>query len=217
MKVSRFDIVKALYLNDPLLYQIFGIIAKRQQRDKDVSYKMLKNSFSRVLGHLDIVKRKQDAASRIDIIWEKLFELALFTVTKQHRKPVQILKEYISQKRNTDTLTAKQLALLMNVFRFIGRAYETTKLAETRWATDQTHFYILATSLIDEARENPRLDPVIFNKVIKIDGVIEGLIPASDEAVKKAKEYAELSTRQTTDVRKRQDREKLFREILTLL
>ena len=52
MKVSRFDIVKALYLNDPLLYQIFGIIAKRQQRDKDVSYKMLKNSFSRVLGIL---------------------------------------------------------------------------------------------------------------------------------------------------------------------
>ena len=110
------------------------------------------------------MKRKQDAASRIDIIWEKLFELALFTVTKQHRKPVQILKEYISQKRNTDTLTAKQLALLMNVFRFIGRAYETTKLAETRWATDQTHFYILATSLIDEARENPRLDRLYLIK-----------------------------------------------------
>ena len=111
----------------------------------------------------------------------------------------------------------KQLALLTNVFRFIDKAYKTTKISETRWATDQTHFYILATSLIDEAKADPRLDAEIFGKVIRIDGIFQGLIPASEEIKNKIKDYFELSTKQTTDVKKRQTREKLFRDILKLL
>jgi hypothetical protein len=92
-------------------------------------------------------------------------------------------------------------------------------LGKTRWATDQTHFYIFATALINQARQNPILDPKLAGKLIKFDALLNGKNKPSVSAKtqNKVEEYIELSARQTTDVSKRQEREKLFGEILQAL
>jgi hypothetical protein len=105
------------------------------------------------------------------------------------------------------------------VFGFIATAYENSSLSNTRWATDQTHFYIFATALINEAKLNPILPKSHVGKLIKFDTLLngEGLDAVDNKFRRSVKKYLDLSAKQTTDVTKRQDREKLFREILGLL
>ncbi|HUA38427.1 MAG TPA: DUF262 domain-containing protein [Candidatus Sulfopaludibacter sp.] len=233
VKVKRFDIVKALYLKDKLLLQIFNLIAIKQGRRQDTYYKMKKTSFCRVLKQLDVVSRVDDSMNRVDIMWEKLFELALFAVSGRHRKPVQILKEFISRNENEPSpqpLTHQQVGLLTNVFGFIAKAYKNNpKLSVSRLATDQTHFYILVTSLINEARSNPVLSPAIVDKLIrfemllstpdaaKLEAVMDVNIANMQKIFENLKKYVSLSAKQTTDPPRRQEREQIFREILRLL
>jgi hypothetical protein len=112
VQVKRFDIVKALYLKDPALLQIFDLIAIKQVRAEDTFCKLRKTAFGRVLRQLDVVRRVEDTMNRVDIMWEKLFELGLFVATAEHRKPVQILKEFISHKAQKPKLTRQQVGIL---------------------------------------------------------------------------------------------------------
>jgi hypothetical protein len=233
VRVGKFDIVKAVYLRDPLLNQIFALIAQKQKRGKDTLFRLKNTSFSKVLKKLDIVSRGDDPQSRVDIMWQKLWELALYVATGQHRKPSQILKDFISRKgvRTSDPkLNPEQVRLIGCVFKFLAETYKNSKLRDTRLATDQTHFYILATSLIDELRQvsrqnvNKILTPVLANKLIEFDKLLSGNemplnvnIAAISGILKDIKKYKTLSEKQTTDVVKRQEREKLFRKILKLL
>jgi hypothetical protein len=226
VKMGRFDIVKAVYFEDPLLKQIFGLLAETQRRAKDVSFKVKSTPFSLVLKKLDIVSRVEDQQSRVNIMWQRLWELALFTATGQHRKPSQILKDFISRKEarpNAPKLTQQQVGWVTKAFKILKDAYKNPKLLETKWAKDNTHFYILITSLIDEVKEAAAqpsveiLPELIADKLIKFDGIINGTSPTGDEVLNKVGKYVALSEKQTTDVKKRQDREELFREILKLL
>jgi hypothetical protein len=221
VKVKRFDIVKALYLRDPLLTQIFDLVAEKRRRPHDIIYKVRATAFSRVLKRLDVISRLEDKMNRVDVMWEKLLELALFVNTGQHRKPVQILKEFIGKREPPTTkIPGNEIKLLSRVFAFIAKAYAKTKLADTRWATDQTHFYILATALISRAARGKELSDDIPDKLIKFDSLLWDEKIATkypDRIQKKAKEYVGLSTKQTTDVAKRERREQLFTQILDAL
>lgn len=98
VRVSRFDIVKALNQHNPLLTQVFKLVAEKQRRGKDNIYRIKKNCiYVRIFKRLDLVQGADE--NKIDIMWEKLLEFALFVRTSLHRKPVQILKEFISQKK----------------------------------------------------------------------------------------------------------------------
>lgn len=221
VKVERFDIVKALYLHDPLLTQIFNLLAMKRKRPHDVIYKIKNTAFCRVFKKLEIVNRVDGSMNRVDVMWEKLFELALFTQTGEHRKPVQILKEFISRRgaESTATITAKDVGLLTKVFAFIATTYRQTELGATRLATDQTHFYIFVTALINQLKKNGEILPDMPDKLLKFASLISGEL-LDDQPVKiqkKIKEYIGLSTKQTTDVTKRQRREQLFTEIINAL
>jgi Protein of unknown function DUF262 len=228
VKVGKFDIVKAVYLKDPLLNQIFTLIAEKQKRGKDTLFRLKDTSFSKVLKKLDIVSRGDDPQSRVDIMWQKLWELALYAATGQHRKPSQILKDFISRKgaRPSDPkLSPAQIRLMGNAFRFLADAYKNFKLRDTRLATDQTHFYILATYLIDELRQilpqnaGGVLTPALAGKIVKFEALVFGKYRdgVSPKIIKDSKKYIDLSAKQTTDASKRQEREILFREILKSL
>ncbi|HEX9119977.1 MAG TPA: DUF262 domain-containing protein, partial [Terriglobales bacterium] len=73
VKVSRFDVVKALG-NDPLFRQVFDLIAIKQIRKKSVYYKAKGNSFGFVMKRLNIVARVPDKNSQVDRMWERLTE-----------------------------------------------------------------------------------------------------------------------------------------------
>jgi hypothetical protein len=96
VKVSRFDVVKALG-KDRLFKQVFGFIAIKQDRKggKSRFYKAINSSFVFVLKRLTVVNRLRDRSSRIDRMWERLTEIALFCRYKKHRAPSEILKAFI--------------------------------------------------------------------------------------------------------------------------
>lgn len=219
VKVKRFDIVKALYLEDALLSQMFNLVAIKMKRQSDTYYKVRNSVFTRVFKKLDIVQRVTDPMNRTDIIWEKLFELALFTTTGQHRKPVQILKEFIRKKGSADgtpKLPAYQIGLLRSVFSFVDKGY-SHGLAKTRLATDQTHFYTMMSVLINDAKKNQQQDPKLISKMIAFDGLLKNHRKAPAKIKADVSRYLELSEKQTTDASKRSEREILFRDILASL
>lgn len=215
VQVSRFDIVKALYLDDPLLQQVFDIISQKQKRREDVYYKPKKGDIPFVLEHLDSIKSNKSKPNKIDKMWERLFELALFCRSGVHRKPVEILKEFIRGKRtDTTQLDTSELGRISEVFEFLAKGYRESGLAETRWATDQTHFYILATTLLAVAKDGKALDESWFGKLVKFDKFLTGQATPPQKVKADVKTYINLSSKQTTDAAKRQDREKLLVTIL---
>ena len=94
--VGRFDIVKAMGASNRLLKSVFGLLAIREHRGQDIFYKSKTNDFTQVLKRLSNINTLSDGKSQVDRMWQSLLEIALFYQTKQHRKPVDILKSFIS-------------------------------------------------------------------------------------------------------------------------
>jgi Protein of unknown function DUF262 len=231
VKVTRFEIVKSLYREDPLLNQVLGLIAIVQKRRKDLFYKSKSTPFNIVLKHLDIVKRVGDSQIQIDVMRERLFEFALFAATGKHRKPSQILKDYISQKTSAiqPKLDGNQLNMMEMVFQFLKKAGRRLYNFKSPLVNEQTHFYILVTYLLNEIRNLPlvqwgdSLNDALIEKLIRFDSFFFNenktlFNKANLKTVgKEVGEYAALSERQTTDTAKRQQREECMRKILKVI
>ena len=89
VKVTRFDIVKALYRNDVFLEQMFDLVAVELKRKKDNYFKLTSSAFSYVLKRLDIVQRVAEKQNRVDLIWERLCEFGLYAASGLHRNQVK--------------------------------------------------------------------------------------------------------------------------------
>jgi hypothetical protein len=110
------------------------------------------------------------------------------------------------------------MSKMRKVFSFLADAYRNKGGEATRFATDQTHFYTLATTLLgtnildvyeyaDLAVGMVDFDTVLTNpSKWRIPGLRRPLA-----------QYQELSTRQTSDSTKRADRQKYFEEVIGLL
>ena len=143
VSVNRFDIVKAMAKNDPLLSYVFNLIAIEQRRQEDIFYRPKRVAFTAVLKRLKIVRSLQDVNSQVDRMWERLLEIVLFCKTGQHQKPVNILKNFISRPSGREPSLPSKLTIaeekkLRSVFRFLRKAYRTSDLDNTPLAVDQT-------------------------------------------------------------------------------
>lgn len=217
--VNRFDIVKAMYKNDPILKQVFSLLAVEQRRGQDLLYKMVSNEFTFVLKRLQIVVGVPESNSKVDRMWEKLLELAVFTITKEHRKPVDILKGFITkQHAGKYQLTPAQKRTLRDVFKFIRDAYRNLVVGQSRLATDHTHFYIVVTTLISANLLVGADKQVLISKLSRI---AEAMQPAANKLPGRAdallKQYLKMSEKQTTDVAKRKERVTLFSQLMDAL
>jgi hypothetical protein len=205
--VNRFDIVKAMYKNDPILKQTFNLLAVEQRRGQDMLYKMVNNEFTFVLKRLQIVQGVPESNSKVDRMWEKLLELAAFTVTKEHRKPVDILKGFITRQHvGKFRLDSHQKRQIRETFRFIKEAYRNPSIAQSRLATDHTHFYILATTLISSDMLAKSDRPTLIMKLSRIAEAMQGTCKLTGHADSLLKQYLKTSEKQTTDVAKRKER-----------
>jgi hypothetical protein len=216
--VNRFDIVKAMGKNDPLLRDVFRLLAIEQRRGQDVLYKAKQNEFTAVLKKMKIVENLPDANSKVDRMWERLLEVVLFSKTKKHRKPVEILKTFISNRDPQSPRFFKaEEKKLREIFRFLQHAYRTTDLSKTRLVTDQTHFYIMVTSLIGDDLLCNFSVPELIEKLVTFGKILDekSLIPKNTRLNRNIKEYDELSKRQTTDVSRREQRQMKFIEIIS--
>jgi hypothetical protein len=151
VKVSRFDIVKAL-VTDKLFRQVFRLIATKKDKKRSTYYKPRNNSsFVQVLKNLSIVSKLPDENSQVDRMWERLAEIAIFSKDHQHRAPAEILKSFINihNKNLNKLLTPAELTKLRLSFGFLADAYRhNPNLAKTTLATDQPQFYTLITTLL---------------------------------------------------------------------
>jgi hypothetical protein len=217
--VNRFDIVKAMGQKNALLRSVFELIAREETRGQDVYYKLKNNEFSFVLKRLTIIDNLVDDNSQVDRMWERLLEIALFQRTKTHRKPVEVLKSFISLRERQGRIKNKEVDPLRTVFRFLRGAYKHSELSQTPLATDQTHFYIMVTSLISSDLLAKIENEDLTDRLTMFGEMIIGRMPLPKNRTLRSmiRDYLELSTKQTTDASRRREREEKFVEIIRQL
>jgi hypothetical protein len=143
-----------------------------------------------------------------------MLELAMFAVTAEHRKPVDILRGFVSGKSaGTYKLSHQAQLQLRTAFRFLKVAY-SGELGTSRLATDQTHFYTMATWLLRAGSFDRWPNAELTGKLTRLASLIEKNTPPASNVKKDFAKYMEWSERQTTDVSRRVERERLFIRIL---
>jgi len=212
--VTRFDIVKAMYQSDPLLKGVLQLIAVQQKRGQDVFYKAKKTPFTDVLKQLSVVENLAAPNAKVNKMWEKMLEICLFVRTGEHRKPLAILKEFITSKKTKPAkIKPDELAKLQEVFSYLASSRNTVKAS--RLFTDQTHSYTLVTALLRNNLINNIGRDALRQKLMSFAQLLDGKKKSIDRSIStKIKKYIEESAKQTTDVSRRVERERLFLEII---
>jgi len=208
VKVSRFDVVKALG-TDPLFKQVFGLVARKERKKKSSYYSPLKNSFVFVMQKLNIVSRLSDKNSQVDRMWERLTEIALFSRSKQHRAPASILKAFINPgKELNNRLREHELTQLRLAFGFVSETYRRIpNLAETKFATDQPQFYTLITTLLSTDLMDRYDRKELGNRIFMVAKIIDGTLSPPKKLKKSIAEYRVAAAKQTTNPNRREMRQ----------
>lgn len=220
--VGRFDIVKAMGAENKMLGSVFSLIAVKEQRQQDVLYKAKNNDITFVLKTIGLISHLSDSKAQVDRMWQQLLEIALFHRTTKHRKPVDILKSFISGSQDPENrfppLTIPEQKSLRHVFKFVAAAYRAVPaLRGSSLATDRTRFYTLVTTLIRDSALVQ--DPNVVPKLVKFANILDGKAPRPDnENILKALDrYLVLSSDRQTDTPRREEREEKFLEVLATL
>jgi hypothetical protein len=221
VKVNRINIVRAMKQGDPLLKDVYNLIAERQERKQDVFTRRKKTPFVAVLKRLKIVSSVQDKTVQADRMWEKLLELALFVRSNgMHRKPTEILKSFIRKPDIPAQLAKQERRKLTGAFMFLKAAYRRSPaLGASRLATDQTHFYTMATALLNSDLLTRISEKDLTHKLARFAALIDKPHdPSKDTPLDKAiARYRELSTEKTTDASRRKERQQELIKAVDLL
>jgi Protein of unknown function DUF262 len=216
--VSRFDIVKAMGRSNRLLGSVFDLIALKEDRAQDVFYKAKSNDITRVLKALHIISSLADTKAQVDRMWERLIELCIFAQTKQHRKPVDILKSFIRSKdEQFHALKAKDAKTLRKVFRFLAYAYRQYGVSDTPVATDQTYLYDVVTSLIATDLLTRYAESVLAVKLARFGKILDNRQGKPNLIKSQINRYMVLASDRTTDTPRREERQLKFEEIISAL
>lgn len=216
VKVSRFDVVKAM-VQDPFLGSVLDLIAIKQKRQKAIYYKSKSSPINRVMGTLSVVTRLQNA--RVDRIWERLAEIALFARTGKHRRPVAILKAFIKGgEAEFAALTEQEIRSIRQVFRFLDVAYRSSPtIKKSRLATNEPQFYTMVTSLLNGPLLRDFSQDELIRKLAHFADIIDGRVQPPLAVESDVAEFRELVARATTDIGKRETRQSKFNAILSAL
>ena len=223
-RVKRFDIVKAIGKINPLLSSVFDLVAQEQIRGRAKHFKKKDTAYTAVLQKLLVVAKATDDYQKVDRMWERLFEIALYARTARHRQPSQILKTFIKEEKGSDKsqIEVAEEKKLARCFYFLEKSYSETRLGETPLATDLVHFYtmvttLLSSSLLDADGAPPDYVGVRVRLLAFADLLSEEAIPPNEEIETALKEYREAATRQTTHPGRRAKRNEKLLEILEAL
>jgi uncharacterized protein DUF262 len=219
VKVSRFDVVKAM-VKDPFLGTVLNLVAEKQPRGKAIHYKAKSSPINRVMNKLAVVARLESSNVRIDRIWERLAEIALFTRTGKHRRPIAVLKSFIKGGDvEQAALKQSEATRIRNVFKFLDSAYKASPiLRQSKLATNEPQFYTLATSLLSSGNLIAQQgDTILTQKLERFAQIIDGQSRAPAGLESDFKEFTELTARATTDIGKRERRQELFLSVIAQL
>ena len=213
VQVSRFQIAKS-FRSDPLFRQVFDLLAAVHAPHKSQPatqiMKVKRSDFAAVLGKLSAVNRGQpDTTIKVDRMWERLTELALFARHKMHRMPADILKSMITQAKKrvpNPQLSIEDMRNLRAAFRYLRTAYrEAPELQLTKFATEQPHFYTMITTLLSSDIMERFSSKQFGQRVAQFGKQLE-----SPRKSRRAKEFLEQVAKATTHTEPRQRRQALL-------
>jgi len=147
-------------------------------------------------------------------MWERLLEIVIFSITKQHRKPVDILKEFIKRDgiSNIHKLNRQQEKTLKKVFWLMSGAYRNNEYVNSKLATDATHFYTVATTLLASDLISRFETKILVGKLIRFSQMIVDKAEINKNS--NLKRYNALSEKHTTDISNRQERGDIFYNLI---
>jgi Protein of unknown function DUF262 len=222
--VTRFDMVKALLADEshksPLFQQVFDLVASRQERrdKKSKFYKAKNTSFVFVMKRLNIVTRLHDPNMRVDRMWERLTEFALFTQSKRYRAPAEILKAFIKAPPKGDQmprLNKAQLTSLRDTFDYLKTAYaQVPGFMQSKFATDQPQFYTVVTLLLSTDTMERLTARQFAKKLLENQSILFEDAAVPTEMQPDIDAYKEASTKQTTHPARRETRHNTILKLL---
>jgi len=199
----------------------FDLVAQYQKRGKDIFYKAKKTDFTRILKVLQIVENLDEANAKVDRMWELLVELVLFSRSKKHRAPVEILRSFIKAsgdgKQHHNPISPAELNGLRRVFRFLIKAYKNKSLYGSRLAQNQIHFYTMITSIISRDLLKQHGESQLIEKLVTFGSLLNENAKPPKNLKKIMDDYLELAAKHTTHPGRRADRESLFSQAIDLL
>ena len=217
MRVRRFDIVKAMS-KDKLLNGVFHLIAIEQKRARDVFYRAKNNVFTGVLKGLQVVDSLKGANARVDRMWELLVEIILFLRTRKHRTPIDILKNFIKSAGGGNAgITRPEEHSIREVFTFLAEAYREEALGSTRLASNQIHFYSMITGIISGDLIRKCGQEGLTDKLGRFGHIIDNPRDCPKNLRKTIGSYIEISAKHSTHPGRREERERLFLQMIELL
>lgn len=217
VKVSRFDIVRTMTASNKLLKGVFDLIAIKQARKKDNFYMMKKSDYTFVLKRLKTVQSLEGRQQQVDRMWERLLEIVLFLRTHQHRPPTQLLKAFISNRVDSTQISNDEMNRLRPLFSFLKALYSQGEVATSRLATDQIHFYTMATTLVEEKLIETYDNDTLASKLAALASIIEGKKSPPKEQKNVYKDYMGLASKQTTNPGNRSARQEKFAALVHAL
>jgi hypothetical protein len=150
-------------------------------------------------------------------MWERLTEIALFTRTKKHRAPAEILKAFIkSGDEPNPRMTRAELNGLRAAFDYLASAYRAApELMASRFATDQPQFYTLITALLSTDLMTRFTAAELAHNLVEARRMLDSNAPIRGAGLREAiDEYQELSAKQTTHPTRRENRQNRLIQII---
>jgi Protein of unknown function DUF262 len=217
VRVNRFDIIRTMKEHNDLLADTFDLIAVKQRRRKDYFFKTKDSDFANILKRLNIVQALSARQQKVDRVWERMLEIVLFVRTRQHRTLAQILKGFMSTKVDRGAITSEELRELRRLFATLKSIFAPAGMKKSRLATDQTHFYTMVTSLFALDLQERYGLAELKRKMEVFAGILDNQSPPPKGTSKRFRQYMELSSRQTTNPGRREDRQKAFEGLMDFI
>jgi len=145
-------------------------------------------------------------------MWERLLEIVLFIRTKSHRTLAQILNAFVGKDENKSNISAAERQSLTEMFAFLKGFYAQAGIKASKLATDQPHFYTMVTSIYTLGMVNKYDD--LGRRLGAVAKMVDGAAAAPHGKGQTLKQYMELSSKQTTHPGRRDDRQRLFAELV---
>jgi hypothetical protein len=218
--VSRFNIVKAMCDQSPLLRSSFKLIAQKQKRGRDVFYKMIKNDITFCLKNVRDIKRIRENNYKVDRIWERLIDIIQYIKTENHKKPNDILKGFLNQKLSDNrAVNKKEQKKLRSACAFMNEVFEKISSDVNPLIYDYTHLYTAITMIISNDIL-PKYDKdALINKFVAWSEILEKKrLPGKSQNLQQSyKRYREASSKHSTDPAQRESRSSELLKIISMV
>ena len=152
-------------------------------------------------------------------MWERLTEIALFSRSKSHRTPGDILKAFIKPEATTNkALTKDERKAFRRAFDLLAKAYRRyPALMNSRLATEQPQFYTIITTPLSGDLMDRLGEQLLIERIAAFGAILDGKELTPSQLKRQITGYQELAVRRTTDSGRRERRQKLLVECIDAL